>query len=109
MPMGCSISCSTFETFSTFLEWAIKISLCQKLAIPVADEKTVCQPFVQRLLSVGPECRYPADANSAGILDIFKDEVNYLFNQSVSKNTKQFTLLLASFIDPFSSICRTFV
>ena len=24
MPMGCSISCSTFETFSTFLEWAIK-------------------------------------------------------------------------------------
>jgi hypothetical protein len=25
MPMGCSISCSTFETFSKFLEWAIKI------------------------------------------------------------------------------------
>jgi len=25
MPMGCSISCATFETFSTFLNWAIKV------------------------------------------------------------------------------------
>ncbi|XP_077778992.1 uncharacterized protein LOC144326320 [Podarcis muralis] len=24
MPMGCSISCTAFETFSTFLEWALK-------------------------------------------------------------------------------------
>ncbi|WAR28200.1 hypothetical protein MAR_013904 [Mya arenaria] len=63
MPMGCSISCSTFETVSTFLEWAIKMRtgmnnidhyldqckllldefscLCQELAIPVADVKNV--------------------------------------------------------------------
>lgn len=25
MPMGCSISCATFETFSTFIEWVIKV------------------------------------------------------------------------------------
>ena len=24
MPMGCSVSCATFERFSTFLHWVIK-------------------------------------------------------------------------------------
>jgi hypothetical protein len=25
MPMGCSISCSTVEIFSTFLHWAVEL------------------------------------------------------------------------------------
>ena len=25
MPMGCSVSCSTFEKFSTFLQWIIEV------------------------------------------------------------------------------------
>ena len=73
LPMGCSQSCSYFETFSTFLEWAVKkesgskdvdhylddfffagkegtenckvlmdsfSTVCKRLNVPVADEKT---------------------------------------------------------------------
>lgn len=73
MPMGCSISCSTFETFSTFLHWLTTkesnsenldhylddfffagtansndcqslmttfVNICNKLQVPIADEKT---------------------------------------------------------------------
>lgn len=27
LPMGCSISCALFETFSSFFEWAVRESL----------------------------------------------------------------------------------
>ena len=58
LPMGCSISCSLFEKFATFLHWLVahntnKTSLdhylnaffqvCNDLGVPIAEEKT-CGP-----------------------------------------------------------------
>ncbi len=55
MPMGCSSSCKTFETFSTAIEWIARhklkidellhlldlfIGLCHQLGIPIAPDKT---------------------------------------------------------------------
>jgi hypothetical protein len=90
MPMGCSISCSTFENFSTFLHWLTTkesnsgnldqylddfffagkansndcqslmitfINICNKLQVPIADEKTEGPTCVMEYLGLTIDIR----------------------------------------------------
>ncbi|XP_067323909.1 uncharacterized protein [Anolis sagrei] len=38
LPMGCSVSCAAFETFSTFLEWAVKTKAGLKGVVHYLDD-----------------------------------------------------------------------
>ena len=48
MPMGCSSSCKTFETFSTAIEWIAKDKLCIANLIHLLDDFLLIQPMASQ-------------------------------------------------------------
>lgn len=52
LPMGCSISCSYFESFSSFLEWVVKREAGWALALHYLDDFLFVGPAGSRVCSV---------------------------------------------------------
>lgn len=52
LPMGCSISCAYFETFSTFLEWVVKREAGWSAALHYLDDFLFIGPAGSKVCSV---------------------------------------------------------
>jgi len=74
MPMGCSISCSTFEKFSLFIEWEIKTRTCSEDIDHYLDDfifmaiiKEQCQYLLDEFSQLCQELGVPvADEKTVG-------------------------------------------
>lgn len=52
LPMGCAISCSLFETFSTFLEYVVRMEACIPLELHYLDDLWFLCPPVSRVCGI---------------------------------------------------------
>ncbi|KAM4045389.1 uncharacterized protein ACNLHF_009217 [Anomaloglossus baeobatrachus] len=62
LPMGCSISCSLFESFSTFLEWVVKKEAGVRSVLHYLDD----------FLCIGPPKSFVCASLLAAIQSVFK-------------------------------------